>query len=246
MSTDYDDIFLDYKIVTRELAIMKYAEEFTFLSLLGDVKGRIALDLACGEGRFARKIMQRGARRLVGVDISERMVKLARIAEREHPFGIEYIVCDVTHLGKIGTFDVVTAIFLFDYAPTKEALLAMCRTAYDNLKSSGKLIASINATPIYSPQKSSITRKYGYIIKSPLTLYEGEPVEYSFFTTKHSFNIIKYHWSKETYEWAFRKAGFSEIKWEAPTVSQKGIEKCGVEFWQDFLKKPSFVCIECG
>lgn len=246
MNTDYNDIFLEYKIVTRELAIMKYAEEFTLLNLLGDVKGKIVLDLACGEGRFARKIMHRGARRLVGVDISERMVELARTAEREHSFEIEYIVCDVAHLGKIGAFDIVTAIFLFDYAPTKEVLLDMCRTAYDNLKSSGKLIACINATPLFSPQENSISRKYGYIVKSPLTLYEGNPVEYSFFTTKHSFNIIKYHWSKETYEWAFREAGFSEIKWKAPAVSQKGIDKYGVEYWQDYLKKPSFVCIECG
>ncbi|CAN2042812.1 toxoflavin synthase [Candidatus Magnetomoraceae bacterium gMMP-15] len=246
MSTNYDDIFLAYKIVTEELAISKYVQEFSILSLLGDVKGKIILDLACGEGRFARKIMQRGARRLVGVDISERMVNLAKIAEREHPFGIEYIICDVTRLKKIGTFDMVTAIFLFDYASTKEALLTMCQTAYDNLQSSGKLIGTINSTPIYSPQKSTITRKYGYIIKSPLSLHEGDPVEYSFFTSELSFNIIKYHWNKETYEWAFREAGFSEIKWKTPTISQKGIEKYGVEFWQDYLKKPNFVCFECS
>lgn len=245
MATDYDNIALEYKAVIEELSLMKYAEEFTILNLLGDVKGKSVLDLACGDGRFARKMMKAGAHRVVGVDISERMVELARITEQEHSLGIEYILCDVKQLGKIGTFDIVTAIFLLDYAPTKEALLALCCTAYDNLKSSGKLIAVINSTPIYSSHERGITRKYGYIIKSPSNLYEGAPVEYSFFTTNHSFNIIKYHWSKETYESAFRESGFSEITWEAATVSQEGIEKYGAEFWKDFLKKPSFACIKC-
>lgn len=246
MSTNYDDIFLEYKIIINDLAIMKYAEEFTLLNLLGALKGKTVLDLACGEGRFARKIIQRGVRKLVGVDISEEMVKLAKISEKENSFGIEYIVGDVKYLGKLGVFDIVTAIFLFDYSSTKEELLAMCRTAYDNLRSDGKLIASINATPIYLPQKNNITQKYGYVVKNPLPLYEGKPVEYSFFTSEHSFNLIKYHWSKETYEWAFRESGFSKIKWVSPTISQKGIAKYGVEFWKDFLKNPSFVCIECG
>ena len=84
MNTDYDEIFFEYKNVTSELAIMKYTEEFTLLGLLGDVREQIVLDLACGEGRFARKIMQGGARRLVGVDMSEKMVELAINADREN------------------------------------------------------------------------------------------------------------------------------------------------------------------
>lgn len=246
MGTDYNDIFLEYKIVNRELAVIKYAEEFTLLSLLGDVKGRLILDLACGEGRFSRKIMQRGARHVVGVDISEKMIELAKRAEKENPLGAEYVVCDVTALGKIGAFDIVSAAFLFNYASSKETLLAMCRTVYDNLKSGGKLAASVNATPLYSPKNSNITRKYGYLIKSPLPLHEGDSVEYLFFTDRYSFRIINYHWSKETYEWALRKSGFSEITWQPPTVSQKGMEEYGVRFWQDFLKEPNFVCIKCG
>jgi len=53
-------------------------------------------------------------------------------------------------------------------------------------------------------------------------------------------------WSKETYEWAFRGSGFRNIKWVSPSISQKGIAKYGVLFWKYFLKKSSFVCIECN
>ena len=245
MNSGYDDISLEYGILSRELTVKKYAEEFTFLKVLGDVKGRTVLDLACGEGRFTRKIRKRGARHVVGVDISENMIGLARTAERKNPVGAEYVVCDVASLGKIGAFDIVSAAFLFNYASSQETLLAMCRAAYDNLKSGGKLAACINATPLYPPGNSDITRKYGYIIKSPMPLHEGNPVEYSFFSKKYSFRIVNYHWSKETYEWALRKSGFAEITWQTPIISLKGIQKYGVGFWQDFLKEPNFVCIRC-
>jgi toxoflavin synthase len=245
MSTNYNAISLEYGIANRELAVKKYAEKFTFLNLIGDVKGKTVLDLACGEGRFTREIKKRGARHVVGVDISEAMIGLARTIERKNPVGAEYIVCDVVSLGKIGTFDIVSAAFLFCYASSQETLLAMCRTAYDHLKSGGRLAACVNATPLYPPG-SDITRKYGYIVKSPLPLHEGDPVEYSFFTDRCSFSLVNYHWSKETYERMLRKSGFTEITWQTPIVSQRGLEKYGVGFWKDFLKEPNFVCIGCA
>lgn len=245
MSTDYDDIAFEYKIINSQLAIKKYAEEFTFLNLLGDVKGRTVLELACGEGKFTRKIKQRGARHVVGVDISQKMIEFAQSAEKENRLGVEYIVCDVMELGRIGSFDIVSASFLFNYAPSKEALLAMCQTTYVNLKNGGKLVAMVNATPLYLPRNSNATQKYGYLIKSTSPLHEGESVEYLFFMDEHSFSIINYHWSKETYEWAFLKSKFRKITWQPPTISQKGIEEYGVEFWKDFLHQPNFVCVEC-
>lgn len=54
------------------------------LALLGDVAGLRVLDAGCGEGRFSRMLAERGAR-VVGVDVSARMVELARSYCR-HPF----------------------------------------------------------------------------------------------------------------------------------------------------------------
>lgn len=36
MSTHYDDIAFEYEIINSQLPVKKYAEEFTFLNLLGD------------------------------------------------------------------------------------------------------------------------------------------------------------------------------------------------------------------
>lgn len=245
MSTDYDDIAFNYKIINSQLPLKKYAEEYTFLNLLGDVKGRTVLDLACGEGKFTRIIKQRGARHVIGVDISKKMIEFARSAENENPLGVEYIICDVTELGRIGSFDIISASFLLNYAPSKEALLAMCHTTYVNLKTGGRFAAIVNATPLYLPTNSNVTEKYGYVIKSASPLHEGDCVEYFFFINESSFSITNYHWSKETYEWAFVKSGFSNITWQPPTISPEGMEKYGIEFWKDFLQHPNFVCVEC-
>jgi ubiquinone/menaquinone biosynthesis C-methylase UbiE len=245
MHVDYDDISLAYKIVHGELKVKKHAEEFTYLNLLGDVQGKTVLDLACGEGRFSRTIKRRGARQVVGVDISASMIELARQAENQQPLGTTYIHGDVAALGTIGSFDLVSAAFLFNYAASKEALLALCRTAYNNLKPGGKLVASVNATPLFPPLNNQATRKYGYLVQSRSPLREGDAVHYSFFTGSHSIRLLNYHWSTVTYEWALREAGFGACSWQAPSISPQGLEQHGREFWRDFLLEPNFICLEC-
>ncbi|MDM8348850.1 class I SAM-dependent methyltransferase [Pseudomonas sp. sp1636] len=243
MPTAYDDISLAYQVVHGELTVKKHAEEFTYLNLLGDVQGKTVLDLACGEGRFSRTIKRQGARQVVGVDISAGMIELARQAEKQRPLGISYIHSDVAALGTIGSFDMVSAAFLFNYAASKEALLALCRTAYNNLKAGGQLVASINATPLFPPRNDQATRKYGYLVHSPSPLHEGDAVEYAFFTGSHAIRLFNVHWSRATYEWALREAGFGACRWQSPTVSQQGLEQHGDEFWRDFLREPNFICL---
>ncbi len=59
-------------------------EHPSFMALLPDVAGRRVLDLGCGVGQLAHHLAERGAAEVIGVDISERMLALAR-AERSHP-----------------------------------------------------------------------------------------------------------------------------------------------------------------
>ena len=65
------------------------------LDLLGGVRGTRVLDLACGRGRIARELARCGAR-VVGVDISDVLLNMARAAEIEEPLGITYLNVDVT------------------------------------------------------------------------------------------------------------------------------------------------------
>jgi malonyl-CoA O-methyltransferase len=58
-------------------ALMKL-EEAAMLELLPEVKGQTVLDLACGSGRYLAILIERGAGRVVGVDLSPQMLKRAR------------------------------------------------------------------------------------------------------------------------------------------------------------------------
>ena len=59
-------------------------EHGAFVALLPDVAGSRALDLGCGAGQLALHIAESGAAEVIGLDLSERMLEIAR-AERSHP-----------------------------------------------------------------------------------------------------------------------------------------------------------------
>jgi ubiquinone/menaquinone biosynthesis C-methylase UbiE len=51
---------------------------------VGVVKGLDVLDLACGDGRFSRRLIKHGTRSVIGTDVSEEMIRRAlKINEEE-------------------------------------------------------------------------------------------------------------------------------------------------------------------
>jgi 2-polyprenyl-3-methyl-5-hydroxy-6-metoxy-1,4-benzoquinol methylase len=83
----YDDpaFFAGYSTLERfGSGWERAAERADFLGLLPGVAGHRVLDLGCGAGQLARHLAVSGAADVVGVDISERMLALAR-AEWAHP-----------------------------------------------------------------------------------------------------------------------------------------------------------------
>src|SRR5207244_1705305 len=70
MQTNYDEIAAQYQMAKRQPWRM-HVEHFTFFELLGDLRGKSVLDLACGEGFVTRFLKLAGAARVLGVDLSE-------------------------------------------------------------------------------------------------------------------------------------------------------------------------------
>ncbi len=236
----YDKITDGYK-KSRELPYTICVGTYTYFQILGDLSGQSVLDLACGEGRHTRAFRKKGANQVVGVDISEKMLDLAKQEETREPLGLEYMVQDVLTLGKIDEFDLVVAAFLLNYAKTREELLAMCRIIYTNLKVGGRFISIKDSFEFY-PDK---WEKYGIIKGFFEPLHDGTPISINFFGKDWNVSIENYYLSKSTYEWAFQQADFKSFCWYDPKVSPEGIEKFGEEFWQDAINYPEFVGIEC-
>lgn len=83
---EYDAIAGAYKD-SKQLSFRKYIEEYSLFESLGDIGGVKALDLACGEGFYTRKLKRAGAGEVLGVDVSAEMIRLAEAEERA-PHGL--------------------------------------------------------------------------------------------------------------------------------------------------------------
>jgi SAM-dependent methyltransferase len=112
-----------------------------FFKLLGNVKDKKTLDLACGEGSNTRILAKMGAK-VIGADFSEKMIKCARQLEEEEGFGIRYIVADATDLKELSndSFGLVTCFMaLMDIKDYGKAIAEVARILVKN----GRFVFSI-------------------------------------------------------------------------------------------------------
>jgi SAM-dependent methyltransferase len=71
------------------------------------LSGARVCDLCCGEGYVGRWLMRRGAREVVGVDLSQTLIEIAKA--RADDAGLSYIASDAAKLDQVGgaAFDLV-------------------------------------------------------------------------------------------------------------------------------------------
>ena len=91
-------------------ALTERTEEEAMFRLAGDVKGKVLLDLGCGDGTYSIAAFQRGAR-VTGLDISDGMLDAARRRAEACGASIEWRRASAESLPyDSGTFDVVLAV----------------------------------------------------------------------------------------------------------------------------------------
>jgi SAM-dependent methyltransferase len=86
-------------------------------------------DIGCGSGRFVTALAQRGARRVVGVDVAPEMLRLARelVARDGVADRCEFFNADIEHWTTTERFDLVIAIGFWDYIADPRTRLARIR-----------------------------------------------------------------------------------------------------------------------
>lgn len=96
-------------------------EKDAVFSLVETRPGELALDLSCGTGHYALELAQRGLR-VVGVDLSEPMLRVARAKAMRAGIGLSLVRADGSGLPfRAGAFDLVTIILGLEFLqdPTK-------------------------------------------------------------------------------------------------------------------------------
>lgn len=248
---EYFDVIADgYNAVdTGNTPVRRYSEVYTLLNIVGDLTGKTVLDMACSDGFFTRKLKEAGADKVIGVDLSAKMIELARLHESQRPLGIEYHVSSVFDVGVLGNFDLVFTPFVMSYAQTRAELFEMCRILNANLKPGGRLI-SMNDNPNLLIDSETDFAKYGKMKRMTPPVADGAKITVTWVVPRDNGDEQRVafecnYFSRETLEWALLGAGFKDIRLHHPEVSSDGLKKYGRSFWQRFLDHPLLVFIEC-
>ncbi|QEU96703.1 class I SAM-dependent methyltransferase [Streptomyces kanamyceticus] len=239
----YDEIGEAYEGF-KALPLEQYSVVPGFLALVGDVRGKSVLDLACGTGFYSREFKRRGAGELLGIDISGEMVAVAQALEERDPLGVRYEVGDASELRDFEQrFDIGLAVQLLNYAEDIATTERMCRNVHRSLAPGGEFFL-LNQSPDFDFEGPT-PEKYGF--RSVLTGEEVEtgPKVRTTALLDPPVSFVANLPRREVYEKCLRAAGFSELTWVPLTVSEAGVREFGADHWADFRANPPLEMLRC-
>ena len=140
-----DNFASEYKS-SRQLHFRSYTRMVFPYQILGPMEGLSILDLACRDGIQTRRLMESGAEKVLGVDLSAEMISLALEEEVLDPLGCEQEVGDASNPGSAGEFEIVNEAHLLNYANPAKLLSQFAKTICSNLKPGGRFLG-INNNP---------------------------------------------------------------------------------------------------
>jgi SAM-dependent methyltransferase len=138
----FDDDYLHFS-AARLADEVSDADSAIVWDLLDISEGIEVLDLACGHGRIANRLAERGAR-VVGVDATPRFLDMARNDAARRHVDVEYVEADMRSIPWSDRFDVVvswfTAFGYFDDEQNRGVL----RSVHRALRSGGRFLIELN------------------------------------------------------------------------------------------------------
>ncbi len=141
MANEYDNpkFFEQYSQMSRSKQGLEAAGEWRQLKkLFPDVSGGSVLDLGCGYGWHCRYAVERGAVRVLGLDISEKMLSEAKSSEGET---VAYRLCGIENYEYPGEeWDLVVSNLALHYI---EDLGAVYRKVFKTLRPGGVFLFNI-------------------------------------------------------------------------------------------------------
>lgn len=237
----YDDntFFEKYSNMDRSVKGLQGAGEWnTLRAMLPDFNGKCVLDLGCGFGWHCQYAYENGATKIVGVDISHKMLDRAKATTDP---SIEYIcssIEDLPLLYDIGTpqFDAVVSSLTFHYIPSFDDIL---ERVCSYLVSGGDFVFSVEH-PIFTAQgcQDWIYNSDGSIAHFPVDNYFIEGKRTANFLGE---SVTKYHKTLTTYLNSLIKFGFSITGIVEPQPSKELIDT--VDGMVDELRRPMMLII---
>jgi SAM-dependent methyltransferase len=221
---EYDNI-AEYK-KSHTKPDKQYSMLPTVIKMVGDHKGKIVMDLGCGTGFFSLPFAEK-AKEVIGIDNSDTQLSQAVL----HP-KLRYFKKDI-FLDTLPKSDIAITTFVINYANSISVLNHFFKQVHRSLYTGGKFGAIVDL-----PNGKSL-QKFG--AKKTIS---GKPTDESkilieiFNQGDKVCELESIYYTKSTIEQSLQKAGFINISWKKPIVSEEGFQRFGYDFWKGYTNDP--------
>lgn len=229
----YDKYSKEYlKSMKQKRFANHYLEVPAVTKLFGNLKNKKVLDCGCASGTHSKILLNKGAK-VVGMDISEEMIKAAK--EKCNSSNASFIVGDIQKMPfEKNSFDLIFYGLCIHYVKDLDTVF---KEAYRILKKNGKIILSTNNPALNNHKKLFINDKKYYIHEN--YFYEG----------LEEWNMLP-DMKMKTYARTFSglinpiiKSGFKLTQVIEPQPIKAG-EKFNKKEYEKTMKIPYFIIIE--
>ncbi len=232
-----DDVFFDkYSNMSRSKNGLEGAGEWHELKkMLPNFKDKRVLDLGCGFGWHCRYAVENGAKSVIGIDISQKMLSEAK--NKTKCGNIEYICMPIEDIDfPEESFEVVISSLALHYIKSFEDVLDR---VYKCLSTGGDFVFSVEH-PIFTaqgPQDWYYDDK-GNILHWPVDHYFTEGIRNAKFLGEE---VIKYHRTLTTYLNSLIKIGFEITGVVEPKPAENMLNT--VPGMRDELRRPMMLLV---
>jgi ubiquinone/menaquinone biosynthesis C-methylase UbiE len=232
---DNEEFFAGYSRLRRSVEGLDGAPEWPALrALLPDLRGCNVLDLGCGFGWFCRWARQQGAARVLGIDVSEKMLARARSTTADP--AITYTKADMEDLElAANSFDVVYSSLALHYVGNLSGLMSQ---THRSLVPGGILVFSVEHPIFTAPSEPSWSLNATGRKIWPVEGYLDEGPRSTDWLAK---GVIKQHRTIATYINMLIQIGFaiSHVEEWDPTAEQIADQPS----WADERQRPPFLLV---
>ncbi len=212
------------------------------LELLGDVEGKTVLDLACGEGHFARHLAEAtdGRARIVGVDASETMIRIAQERSAAYGEALTFQLGDASDLRDLSprSFDVaVCNMALMDIQDAAQAISEVARV----LRPGGAFVFSILHPCFFTPGSGWLRDDDGNVVGWRVSQYYSQLAWKMTVKKVMASQTYMFHRPLQDYVRALRENGFVIVDLREPVPSAELIERW--PRWQRELQRGGFLVV---
>lgn len=234
----YDDpaFFSAYEQMERSIMGLEGAGEWHILrEMIPNLKDKTVLDLGCGFGWHCRYAREQGARSVIGIDLSEKMIQRAR--DMTDDPSISYKKASLEDIDfPNAQFDVVISSLVFHYM---HSFKVICEKVNRWLSPGGSFVFTVEH-PIFTSRDEQdwYYGENGNRLHWPVDHYQDERVRQTEFLGE---DVTKYHRTLSTYINDLIDSGFVIRRIEESFPSEEMLHR--IPNMKDEMRRPMFLMI---